>query len=135
MTDFLTAVQHGLFLGLTIGAGAVGALTTWLTTRARAEFREDFVAACDATGWGTEALSTETHTARSRLSAQRNGHAPLSILGRLADFADLEVAFIKRRAPRHGLVVVEHAELQRLIVTAQTFFATRATRMDMEHTA
>lgn len=135
MTNFLGTI-HIPLLATFLGMGAFAILTTWLTTKERAEFREDVARAFEMAGWGVDAAAAQTQTARSRLSAQLNGHAPCSVLGRLPDLPGLELALIKLRAQRLGLVVIEGAELQRLLSTAQAFFSKRPVKkMRLERTA
>ena len=136
MTDFLVAVHHALLVSC-FGICAMGVLTTWLTTQARAEFREDAVAAFDAAGWGVDASALQTKTARARVSAQRNGYEPLSILGRTPDFgAAFEVEFIKRRSKRHGLLVIDVGEFQQLVRAVMALVGKRPVRkMEWEHRA
>ncbi len=135
MTNLLIAVHHALLVTL---AGMVGMslLMAWLTNQDRNDLREDTVTALRVSGWKLDAVAAQTQTARTRLSGQLNGHAPCSFLGRLTDLAGFEVPFLKLRAKRHGLIVIEETELQRLVLTAQAFFAKRPVqKMDMEKRA
>lgn len=115
MTDLLLAVHHGLVV-FCVGMTTLALLVTWLATPDRVAYCDDADAARRHVGLSMDAISALTQTARSKLSPQFNRQAPVSVLGRIPDLpTQFEVAFIKLRARRHGLVVIDGVELQQLI--------------------
>jgi hypothetical protein len=133
---FLGPCFHlGVFFTV-LGITVFGALTAWLTTQERAALREDVVDALRISGWNTRSVAAQTKTAESRVSMQLNGHAPCSFLGRLCELTGFEVPFLKLRAHRHGMVVIDATELQQLVSAVKALVGKRpAQKMEWEHTA